>query len=78
MQLFNLCKLHSLSGPAVTKETSKPASQEVTKVSVGRVSSFKEPDAPPNSVERVERNIIDYEDDDFLATNNDTEDIELF
>ena len=29
LQLFNLCKLHSLSGPAVTKETSKPASWSI-------------------------------------------------
>ena len=41
---------------------------------VGRMSSFKEPEAPPNS---VERNVIDY-DDDFLSSNVDTEDIELF
>ena len=29
LQLFNLCKLHSLSGPAVTKETNKPASWSI-------------------------------------------------
>ena len=45
------------------------------KVNVGRVASFKEPDAPPNS---VERHVIDYEEDDFLTSTNDTEDIELF
>jgi len=77
-ELKPLPNILSMIASSLNKETSKPASQEVTKVSVGRVSSFKEPDAPPNSVERVERNIIDYEDDDFLATNNDTEDIELF
>ena len=65
---------NSLSDPG---EDTKPA-PDVTKVSVGRVASFKEPEAPPNSVERVERNIIDYDDDDFLNTNNETEDIELF
>lgn len=52
--------------------------KETTKPTVDRVSSFKEPDAPPNSVERVDRNLIDYEEDDFLSSNNETEDIELF
>ena len=60
----------SLNPNNAQKETAKPA--------VDRVSSFKEPDAPPNSVERVDRNLIDYEDDDFLTSNNDTEDIEIF
>jgi len=57
------------------------------KPKVERASSFKEPRAPPNSVERSERlspiskedrALLDYEDDDFLTTTNDTEDIELF
>jgi len=57
------------------------------KATVTRVSSFKEPEAPPNSVERQERlspvskeerALLDYDDDDFLATSGDTEDIELF
>jgi len=58
----------------------KKTSNEVTKSSVTRVSSFKEPDAPPNSVERVEaeRALLDYEEDDFLSSTNETEDIELF
>ena len=79
-ELKPLPNILSMIASSLNKETSKPVSQETNKVSVGRVSSFKEPEAPPNSVERVEsdRNIIDYEDDDFLTTNNDTEDIELF
>jgi len=57
------------------------------KATVTRVSSFKEPEAPPNSVERLdrmspvsreERALLDYDDDDFLAISGDTEDIELF
>ena len=57
------------------------------KATVTRVSSFKEPEAPPNSVERQdrlspvsreERALLDYDDDDFLGTSGDTEDIELF
>jgi len=50
------------------------------KPTVTRVSSFKEPDAPPNSVERAEaeRALLDYEEDDFLTSTNETEDIELF
>merc|ERR1719447_1961450 len=46
---------------------------------VSRANSFREPEAPPNSVERQdsERNVIDY-DDDFLSSNTETEDIELF
>ena len=54
------------------------APKEASNASVGRSTSFKEPDAPPNSVERVERNLIGYDDDDFLTSSNDTEDIELF
>ena len=60
----------SLNPNHTPKETTRPA--------VDRVTSFKEPDAPPNSVERVDRNLIDYEEDDFLSSNNETEDIELF
>lgn len=76
--------------------------QEPKKATVTRVSSFKEPEAPPNSVERMERlspdlgagdgkqerplspiskeerALLDYEEDDFLTSTNDTEDIELF
>jgi len=50
------------------------------KPTVTRVSSFKEPDAPPNSVERAEadRALLDYDEDDFLTSTNETEDIELF
>ena len=40
--------------------------------------SFVEPEAPPNSVERVERTISSYDDDDFLNHEGETEDIELF
>lgn len=41
--------------------------------------AFVEPEAPPNSVERVERTISSYDDDDnFLSLDNETEDIELF
>ena len=63
------------------------AEEPKTKASVTRVSSFKEPEAPPNSVERAERlspvsreerDLLDYDEDDFLATAGDTEDIELF
>ena len=52
---------------------------EASQTPVGRVSSFKEPEAPPPSVERndSERNVVDYEDD-FLSTNAESEDIELF
>lgn len=40
---------------------------------------FEEPEAPPNSVERVERTISAYDDDDFMALPHaDSEDIELF
>ena len=58
----------------------KKPCNSVVKPTVTRVSSFKEPDAPPNSVERVEaeRALLDYDEDDFLATTNETEDIELF
>ena len=57
----------------------KKSSAEASQTPVGRVSSFKEPEAPPPSVERPdsERNVVDY-DDDFLSTNADSEDIELF
>lgn len=63
------------------------AAEEPKKASVTRVSSFKEPEAPPNSVERAERlspvsreerDLLDYDEDDFLGTAGDTEDIELF
>eukprot|EP00092_Neocalanus_flemingeri_P009436 GFUD01010153.1.p1 GENE.GFUD01010153.1~~GFUD01010153.1.p1 ORF type:complete len:502 (-),score=192.13 GFUD01010153.1:548-2053(-) len=52
----------------------------VVKPTVTRVSSFKEPDAPPNSVEQAEaeRALLDYDEDDFLTSTNETEDIELF
>lgn len=40
---------------------------------VDRIQRFEEPDAPPNSVERT---LTEY-DDDFLDTNQDTENIEL-
>ena len=52
---------------------------EASPTAVARVNSFKEPEAPPNSVERSdsERNVIEY-DDDFLTSNAETEDIELF
>ena len=40
-----------------------------------RLGSFKEPDAPPNSVERP---LLDYEEDDFISTAGETEGIELF
>jgi len=53
-------------------------SEPTIKPVVSRNNSFKEPDAPPNSVERTEeRNLLDY-DDDFLTSTGDTEDIELF
>ena len=63
---------NSLDGKKPNNSTSKP--------SVTRVSSFKEPEAPPNSVERAEaeRSLLDYDEDDFLASTNETEDIELF
>jgi len=63
---------NSLDGKKPNNSTSKP--------SVTRVSSFKEPEAPPNSVERAEaeRSLLDYDEDDFLASTNGTEDIELF
>merc|ERR1712227_362582 len=78
-ELKPLPNILSMIASSLNKATSKqPTSRETAKVSVGRVSSFKEPEAPPNSVERVDRNLIEYEDDDFLSTNNDTEDIELF
>merc|ERR1712029_472512 len=57
-ELKPLPNILSMIASSLNKETSKPASQEVTKVSVGRVSSFKEPDAPPNSVERVEKTLL--------------------
>ena len=41
-----------------------------------QLDNFEEPEAPPNSVERVERTISTYEDD--LLTDFNTEDIELF
>ena len=41
-----------------------------------QLDTFIEPEAPPNSVERVERNISTYEDD--LLSEFNTEDIELF
>ena len=46
---------------------------------VARANSFREPKAPPNSVERQdsERTVVEYEDD-FLSSNTETEDIELF
>jgi len=58
----------------------KKPSNSASKPSVTRVSSFKEPEAPPNSVERAEaeRALLDYEEDDFLTSTNETEDIELF
>ena len=71
---------NSMKGEKSVQATSK-------KATVTRVSSFKEPDAPPNSVERLdrlspvsreERALLDYDDDDFLAVSGDTEDIELF
>ena len=64
-----------------------PVGATSKKATVTRVSSFKEPEAPPNSVERLdrlspvsreERALLDYDDDDFLAVSGDTEDIELF
>ena len=63
---------NSLDGKKSSNATSKP--------SVTRVSSFKEPDAPPNSVERAEaeRSLLDYDDDDFLTSTTETEDLELF
>ena len=73
----------SIGGAAVEEQ----APQQAKKPSVQRVSSFKEPEAPPNSVERQERlspvsreerALLDYDEDDFLATTNDTEEIELF
>merc|ERR1712087_364502 len=55
---------------------------DAAKPTVTRVSSFKEPEAPPNSVERAEaeRALLEYDEDeiDFLSKNADTEDIELF
>merc|ERR1719285_445484 len=71
---------NSMKGEKSVQATSK-------KATVTRVSSFKEPEAPPNSVERQdrlspvsreERALLDYDDDDFLAIPGDTEDIELF
>merc|ERR1711990_341562 len=71
---------NSMKGEKSVQATSK-------KATVTRVSSFKEPDAPPNSAERLdrlspvsreERALLDYDDDDFLAVSGDTEDIELF
>jgi len=53
----------------------KKSSESQSKQAVTRVSSFKEPDAPPNSVERAESEKTDL---DFLSTSADTEDIELF
>ena len=41
-----------------------------------QLDNFEEPEAPPNSVERVDRTISTYEDD--LLADNSTEDIELF
>ena len=42
-------------------------------------AAFVEPEAPPNSVERVERTLSAYDDDDdFLGNEAETEDIELF
>jgi len=56
--------------------------KDSVKPTVTRVSSFKEPEAPPNSVERAEaeRALLEYDEDeiDFLSKNADTEDIELF
>ena len=61
--------------------------KEQEKSKVTRVSSFKEPDAPPNSVERVEdrlspvtreeRQLLDY-DEDFLGSSVPSEDLDLF
>jgi hypothetical protein len=41
-----------------------------------QLDNFEEPDAPPNSVERVERTVSTYEDD--ILSDFNTEDIELF
>jgi len=79
-ELKPLPNILSMIASSLNKDSSEQQSEKsrVTEASANRVASFKEPDAPPNSVERIERNLIDYEDDDFLSTNNDTEDIELF
>lgn len=44
-------------------------------LTLSRLGSFKEPEAPPNSVERP---LLDYEEDDFITSAGDTESIELF
>ena len=41
-------------------------------------AAFVEPEAPPNSVERVERTLNAYDEEDFLNNDCETEDIELF
>jgi len=68
-----------LSMIANSLDDKKPCNS-IAKPTVTRVSSFKEPDAPPNSVERAEaeRSLLDYDDEDFLLSTNESEDIELF
>ncbi len=71
---------------ATKGEASKPSSSttpageveegELAEGAEKKLEAFVEPEAPPNSVERVERTISAYDEDEFL--NNDTEDIELF
>jgi len=78
-ELKPLPNILSMIASSLNKDSSEQTEKSrVTEASANRVASFKEPEAPPNSVERIERNLIDYEDDDFLSTNNDSEDIELF
>ena len=62
----------SISKPKIEK---KP--EDVEEDVEPELQKFVEPEAPPNSVERVERQLNEYEDD-FLKTNDESEEIELF
>ena len=78
-ELAPLPDILSLIANSLPLDGKKPSSS-VVKPTVTRVSSFQEPEALPDSVERIEaeRALLDYDIDDFLSSTSETEDIKLF
>lgn len=66
-----------LTGSMSNSNPKQDKCEDLEDVVEPELQKFVEPEAPPNSVERLERQLNEY-DDDFLKTTDDSEAIELF
>jgi len=67
-----------LTGSMPNSTTKIEKHEDLEDVVEPELQKFVEPEAPPNSVERLEQRVLNAYDDDFLGTTDDSEAIELF